>query len=505
VEEIVMPRPFAILILAAVVLGLSFGVWREPTTGFAAGGFSPPPFYDQATRTRYAALSDSGIALLDAGKTADAIAIFTEMEKVIPGGPRGNYSIACAYGREGDTPKALAALALAVDSGFDNVKALETDPDLAQVRLDPRGAELLRGTIENGDRHLAYVARGLPAVQPLPTPADSVDAYVSRETRRIHDQLGTWHQWQLRQVAIDLRARQLESIRMAKKGDPDFDYGLGRVRILASVASIEGRWGVLADGVSKEAETYLAGRPTTAGRAEATYYLAVAAFCRQHPEPSSPDWSKAAGEARRLFAQIDTSSTPAGAAAAWRLALDLMEAGDAKQPLYPKIRQFAPKYRSDPNAKAVANVFFARNLIDAYWPIALDAVDLDGQPVSLDQYRGKVLLLDFWATWCGPCKLELPGLREAYAKYHDRGLEILSISLDFPRATSPATYRAWTTQNGMTWRHVYDQKGFQSPLVTSFFVQSIPSPFLIGRDGSLVAISDDLRGKRLAQTIEKAL
>lgn len=500
-----MRPPFVILIPAAVSLVLGLGVRQQPEACFAAGALRPPTFHDQETRARYAALGDSGYALLDAGKTADAITVFGEMEMLIPGGPGGNYNIACAYGRIGDTPKALAALTQAVDAGFDNTGSLESDPDLAQVRLDPRSMELLRRTIENSDRHLAYLSHGLPEVQPLSAPADSLDAYVSGETRRIYDQSRTWHHWQLRSAVVDLRARQLESLRATRIAAPTFDYAMGRVRILAGVASIEERWGVLADGVSKEAQAYLAGKPTPAGRAEASYDLAVAAFCRQRPKPSSPAWTTDAGEARRWFAQVDTSSAQAGAAAAWRLALDLMQAGDIRQPLHPRVREFASRYRDDPYAKAVANAFFAKDLIDAYWPIALDAVDLDGKPVSLDQYRGKVLLVDFWAIWCAPCRLELPGLREVYAKYHDRGLEILSVSFDFPQSTPPETYRAWVTQSGMTWRHIYDRKGFQGPIARSFFIYSIPSAILIGRDGSPVAMSDDLRGKKLGQTIERAL
>jgi thiol-disulfide isomerase/thioredoxin len=261
----------------------------------------------------------------------------------------------------------------------------------------------------------------------------------------------------------------------------------------------------VAEGLRKEAGAYFAGNPTPAGRAEATYDLAIATFCSDRPDPSSPDWDKAAGEARRLFAQVDTSSTQAPAVAAWRLALDLMEARNARQSLYPRIREFVTRYWADPSAKAVASTFFAKDLIGAYWPVGLDAVDLDGKPVSLDQYQGKLLLIDFWATWCAPCRLELPGLREAYAKYHDRGLEIVSVSFDFPQVTPPAKYRAWVTQSGMGWRHIYDQRGFQSPLGRSFFIYSIPAAFLIGRDGSVVAMSDDLRGKRLARTIERAL
>jgi thiol-disulfide isomerase/thioredoxin len=515
-ENHVMRPPFILLVLATVILGLGSGGQRQPTAAFAtcfgAGKLPPPTFHDLETRTRYLALGDSGFALLDAGKTAEAITAFSEMEKVIPGGPWGNYNIACAYGRAGDIDSALSVLERAVRAGFDNTRAMRSDPDLASVLRHLDGLYLLEEAAEKGDMYLACLSAGLPAVQPLPVPADSLDAYVSGETRRIYDQASTWHPWQLRWAVIDLRARQLESLRIAKKDDPAFEYALGRLRALASVASIQERWGVLADGVQKEAEAYLAGNPTTAGRAEASYDLAVAAICREHPDPSSSAWATAAREARRWFDQVDTSSTQAGAAAAWQLALDLMEADHTKQhlppeaqKLRPRIREFVSKHWVDSSAKAVANAFFAKDLIDAYWPIALNALDLDGKPVSLDQYRGKLLLIDFWATWCAPCRRELPGLREAYAKYHDRGLEILSVSFDFPRATPPATYRAWVAENGMNWRHVYDQKGFQGPLAGSFFIYSIPAAVLIGRDGSPVAMTDDLRGKKLAQTIERAL
>jgi thiol-disulfide isomerase/thioredoxin len=498
-----MRRPLAIPTLIIAALGLSLS--QRPAAGLAGGGFQPPAVHDLATRVRYASLGDSGSALLAAGKSADAIAVFTRMEKVIPGGPRGNFDIACVHGRAGDTAQALVALTAAVEAGFDNLRLLQSDPDLAPLLLDPAGAKLVRRSAENYDRHLAYLSSGLPAVQPFPVPPESLDTYASLETRKIYDQAGVWHQWQLRSALIDLRARQLESVRALRKDDPALDFPLIRMRILASAAPIGERWGVLADGVTKEAKAYLAGKPSPAGRAEAEYDLAVAAISREFPKPSSPAWAAASAEAGRLFAQVDTSSAQAGAAAAWRVALDLIGADAGKPRLYPQVREFASKYWDDASAKAVANAFFARDLIDAHWPIPLSAVDLDGKPVSLDEYRGKLLLIDFWATWCAPCRLELPGLREAYSKYHDRGLEVVSISFDFPKATPPEKYRAWVTQSGMAWRHIYDQKGFQGPLARSFFIYSIPAAILVGRDGSVVAMSDDLRGKNLAATIERAL
>lgn len=135
----------------------------------------------------------------------------------------------------------------------------------------------------------------------------------------------------------------------------------------------------------------------------------------------------------------------------------------------------------------------------------VEAGDFDGALAKLADYRGKVLLIDFWATWCPPCRAELPGLIETYKKLHPRGFEVLSISLDRPDDTTVDDYRAWIGEHEMTWRHVYDGDAWDSPLVKRFFVGSIPSPFLVGADGSLVAWGEDCRGENLAPTVEKAL
>ena len=124
------------------------------------------------------------------------------------------------------------------------------------------------------------------------------------------------------------------------------------------------------------------------------------------------------------------------------------------------------------------------------------AVDLDDKPVSLADYRGKLVLLDFWATWCGPCIAEMPDVKEVYEKYHDKGFEIIGISLD----TDEATLRKFIRENQLPWRQVFDGKGWETPLVQKYGVRGIPAQFLIDREGRVISVK--ARGERLSDLVE---
>lgn len=125
--------------------------------------------------------------------------------------------------------------------------------------------------------------------------------------------------------------------------------------------------------------------------------------------------------------------------------------------------------------------------------------DRNGASISLKQFRGKVVLIDFWASWCGPCRRENPNVVAAYTKYKDKGFTVLSVSQDNDRAKWLDAIQA----DGLVWdNHVSDLRGNREPS-SKYSIQYIPSTFLIDRDGKIVA--RNLRGNALEMELEKLL
>jgi peroxiredoxin/predicted negative regulator of RcsB-dependent stress response len=131
--------------------------------------------------------------------------------------------------------------------------------------------------------------------------------------------------------------------------------------------------------------------------------------------------------------------------------------------------------------------------------IELAAVSTQGKKIRLADYRGKVVLLDFWAAWCMPCKLEMPNVINVYGDLHKKGFEIIGISLD----TDKARFEEFTKSNGMTWPQIYDGKGWQSELAGRYAVTGIPATFLLDKQGKIRY--KNVRGDKLRIAVEELL
>ncbi|MDQ8004897.1 MAG: TlpA disulfide reductase family protein [Pedobacter sp.] len=114
-----------------------------------------------------------------------------------------------------------------------------------------------------------------------------------------------------------------------------------------------------------------------------------------------------------------------------------------------------------------------------------------GKPVSLASFKGKVVLVEFWASWCGPCREENPNLVKQYKTYHDKGFEIISVSLDHVK-------QSWLEaieKDGLEWAHVSDLKGWNNEVGRLYGVRAVPASFLVDAEGKIIA--NGLRGEPL--------
>jgi peroxiredoxin len=141
-----------------------------------------------------------------------------------------------------------------------------------------------------------------------------------------------------------------------------------------------------------------------------------------------------------------------------------------------------------------------RHQIDALKPTSVGAIapdftqnDVNDNPVSLSSFRGKYVLIDFWASWCGPCRQENPNVVKAYNQYKNKNFTIIGVSLDKPNGK--ADWIAAIKSDGLAWTQVSDLNEWSNAVALLYSVQSIPHNFLIDPTGKIIA--KDLRGSDL--------
>jgi peroxiredoxin len=129
----------------------------------------------------------------------------------------------------------------------------------------------------------------------------------------------------------------------------------------------------------------------------------------------------------------------------------------------------------------------------------LSLPDLNGKMVTLSELRGKVILIDFWASWCGPCRHNNPRLLKLYNKYHSKGLEIYGISLD----EDMSDWKKAVHHDRLLWIQVIDDKGWEAPSASAYGVDMIPSSFLVDKQGVIRIVNAE--GPELESSVRDLL
>ena len=222
------------------------------------------------------------------------------------------------------------------------------------------------------------------------------------------------------------------------------------------------------------------------------------------------------GEAQKMFAEEKFDAAPALVAQA----AELMKAAPGDQKTAMLVMQLSGALEQIPDGEEIA-----ANALQTFGPILESSPDpkikelgasfagklrlltlpgkpmeisgdlLDGKPFNQKSLAGKVVLVDFWATWCGPCVAEIPNMLEQYEKYHAKGCEVVGISLDEDKEKVDA----FIAENKIPWPIIYAGKGWQDPTAQFYGISGIPQLILIGRDGKVITLN--ARGKKLGERL----
>ncbi|MBC3784426.1 TlpA disulfide reductase family protein [Spirosoma utsteinense] len=276
---------------------------------------------------------------------------------------------------------------------------------------------------------------------------------------------------------------------------------------------------VVADGYRMDGKTGKIGNGTVTGSKNMAYYDKLMAL-RTDMETRVAGWNKQVAAAtekkdNKRVAQIEQEYNAAEQEVVNKVKAMLPDMGTSLVSLFALnfvnidtdfntyetlAKRFEKENPNSPHAKSlIGRVARIKGVMVGSAAPEITLSDTTGNAVALSSLRGKYVLVDFWASWCGPCRAENPNVVRMYNKYKDKGFTIYSVSLD---KTKTEWQRAIRNDN-LPWTHVSDLKFWQSAAAQQYGVQAIPATFLLDKEGKIIA--KNLRGEALEQKLEEIL
>ena len=455
--------------------------------------------FEEARVEAYTAASKEASKAYDDKEYAACIAGYQKAAEIYDGNESAAYNLACCQALAGEGDAALASLEKSVELGYTYVDHMREDEDLVSLAGSPQFEAVI------AKAEAAQKAEDASDHDPATGDIDELQAFDSIEA-----------------VETYFEERQTKELRPLFRMLGSADRGTLLDQERRTKIAAYGRWleAHPDDLASRLRMLEILGKfhPVSP-----QYDAGLQALADEHPET---EWAAAvsfkqtyAAHQKAFYDDEDAGHEAAVEAvlgAARALVAAYPDATASKDARYELLREA----RKNDDLDALRDHFdwleARRDQIEAFWSERaytmtnsrirvrglpeFAAEDLDGKAWSPESMKGRVVLVDFWATWCGPCIAEMPNLKEIYAAHHDKGFEILGISAD---DIEEAEFKEWLVEKEVPWPQVFTGEGWKSEMLELFEIKGIPTAILVDKNGDIVGV--DLRGEELKAKVESLL